>query len=190
MSNILEILKIVEFGFITAIKSSLLRLRSFLDPLTKLYTRYYFAEKIDEYFEKAKKFKERLSIIMCDLDHFKKINDKYGHLLGDEVLREIAKILKENVRRNNDIVGRYGGEEFIILLPNSSLNYAKEIAERLRKKIEAIDKFPFKVTMSFGIASYPEVLVKTSDELVGYADDALYKAKELGRNRVIVFEVN
>ncbi|OOC46374.1 GGDEF domain-containing protein [Thermosipho sp. 1223] len=186
---ILDLLKIVEYGFVTALKSSILRIRSLLDPLTKLYTRYYFAEKIDQYFIRAKKFREKMSIIMCDLDYFKQINDKYGHLVGDKVLKEVAHILKGGLRHKNDIVGRYGGEEFIILLSNTSSKEAEQIAERLRSEIELIDKFPFKITMSFGVACYPEVEVNTSDELVGYADDALYKAKDLGRNRVVVFEV-
>lgn len=187
LNNILDILEILEFGFITTIKSAILRLRSLLDPLTKLYTRYYFIDKFSQLFEISKRFKNRLSVVMCDLDHFKKINDKYGHVIGDKVLKKISKILKENVRVD-DIVGRYGGEEFIIFLPYTDSKKAKNIAERLRKEIEKIDEFPFKITMSFGVANYPEVIVETPEELIGYADDALYKAKDLGRNRVVVFD--
>lgn len=184
--NILDFLEIIEYGFVTSLKTSILKLRSFLDPLTKLYTRYYFIEKLSQMFRRAIKFNEKLSVVMCDLDHFKKINDTYGHLIGDEVLKKIAQILRRNVRMT-DVIGRYGGEEFIIFLPYSSSKQAYEIAERIRKKIEKLDEFPFKVTMSFGIASYPETKVNSPDELIHHADDALYKAKETGRNKVVMF---
>lgn len=185
-NDLIEEFELVEYAFVTVMKGIFAKLRSLIDPLTKLYTRYYFNEKLNEIFDKSKTFKTDFSIIMSDIDHFKMLNDKYGHLLGDEVLKEISKIFLKLLRKE-DIVGRFGGEEFIIILPTANSEVAFTVAERLRKEIERIDKFPQKITMSFGVASYPEVKAKTPEELIGFADDALYKAKELGRNRVIVF---
>ncbi|QTA37818.1 diguanylate cyclase [Thermosipho ferrireducens] len=186
MTKFLSLLEIVEYGLIAMLKGAFARLRSLSDPLTLLFTRYYIIEKLNSEFEMAKRFNTPLSVIMADIDHFKKINDSYGHLLGDEVLKEIAKVLKNNVR-SQDVVGRYGGEEFIIILPHTNVRSAKDIAERIREKIASINKFPEKVTMSFGVAGYPNVKVEKVEELVRYADDALYRAKALGRNRVIQF---
>jgi len=186
MNELLERFEIIEYAFITVVKSIFARLRSVIDPLTKLYTRYFFNERLENLFLKSKALNTDFSIIMADIDHFKLINDKFGHLFGDEVLKEISSVLLK-ILRNSDVVGRFGGEEFIILLTDTNIKTAYEVAERLRKEIEKIDKFPQKITMSFGVVSYPEIKAKTPEELIGFADDALYKAKEFGRNRVVVF---
>lgn len=186
MNKLLEKFEILEYAFITVMKSIFARLRSVVDPLTKLFTRYYFNEKLEELFNKCKIINTNFSIIMADIDHFKLVNDKFGHLFGDEVLKKISNVLLK-ILRKDDIVGRFGGEEFIIVLPETNSEIAYKVAERLRKEIENIDKFPQKITMSFGVVSYPEIKAKFPEELIGFADDALYKAKELGRNRVVVF---
>ncbi|SHH20895.1 diguanylate cyclase [Thermosipho atlanticus] len=189
LMGILKKFEVLEYSFVTVIKSIIARLRSLIDPLTKLYTRYFVNEKLEQIFVQSKRFNMNFSVVMCDVDHFKLINDKYGHLMGDEVLKQVANVLKENLRKS-DVLGRFGGEEFIILLPNTTSEVAREISERLRRKIEELNEFPQKITLSFGVASYPQTMVETPTELIGYADDALYKAKELGRNRVIVFGEN
>jgi diguanylate cyclase (GGDEF)-like protein len=128
---------------------------------------------------------------MCDLDRFKSVNDTYGHQAGDAVLRQLAQILREEAREI-DRVGRYGGEEFMLLLAGTGLDAAVTFAERVRKQVEA-HTFTFqggsiRKTASFGVSAWPHPLIADSDGLVRAADDALYVAKETGRNRVIRFD--
>ena len=137
---------------------------------------------------RAKRYSRALSVIMIDVDHFKKFNDTYGHPKGDEVLRGLAKILKSAVR-TSDIVARYGGEEFVILLPETEEAKALILAERIRKDVEltnlTIDKNepPERVTISLGVSTVDEKVIEYQ-ELIEKADKALYQAKEKGRNRV------
>jgi len=122
---------------------------------------------------------------MLDIDHFKKLNDEFGHLLGDEVLRQVSQNFQQHVRRA-DVVCRYGGEEFALLLPQIKGQNAVDVAEKLRRTIESwpFTGVPRPVTISAGVASYPDN-GSTRDELVASADAALYLAKQQGRNRVI-----
>src|SRR5690242_17666774 len=168
-----------------------LRFMSLTDGLTGLDNRRHLNERIDEMFQHAQRLNEPFSIVMCDLDKFKSVNDTYGHQAGDEVLKQLADILKEEAREI-DRVGRYGGEEFMLLLPGTVLDAAVTFAERVRKRIER-HTFTFpggstKRTASFGVAGWPHPKIDDSDTLVRMADDALYVAKETGRNRVIRFD--
>lgn len=156
--------------------------RSVLDPLTKIYNRTKIDESLETEIERSKRTGAVFSIVMADIDFFKKINDNFGHQAGDDVLVNFAKEIKSHIRKT-DIFGRYGGEEFIIILPDTNKNGALKLAQKLRKTIEDF-KFSenFKITSSFGVSSYQ----KDDDEMsiTKRADDALYKAKENGRNQV------
>ncbi len=157
------------------------------DSLTDLYNRRYFMQTGKQEIERAKRYKEPLSLMMIDIDHFKNVNDNYGHIAGDKVLKQLSSILKESVR-NADIAGRLGGEEFGIILPKSSLDKAKKVAERLRKNIEnntfKYDKANISITISIGIAAYKKTNINM-DNLIHEADLALYEAKKIGRNCVV-----
>lgn len=160
-----------------------LKIISSIDKLTGVFTRKYLEDALKEELERSRENAEKFSLIMFDIDKFKNINDKFGHQKGDMVLREICSIVKKNIRKE-DICGRYGGEEFVIILPNATVNNAQNIAEKLRDKVEKAkilgDKYP--VTMSLGVASYP-VHGDMEQELIEKIDQALYVAKEAGRNR-------
>jgi len=157
------------------------------DSLTDLYNRRYFMQTGKQEIERANRYKEPLSLMMIDIDHFKNVNDTYGHIAGDKVLKQLSSILKESVR-NADIAGRLGGEEFGIILPKSSLDKAKQVAERLRKNIEnntfKFDEANISITISIGIAAYKETNINM-DNLIHEADLALYEAKKIGRNCVV-----
>ncbi len=159
-----------------------LKLSASLDKLTGALTRKYLDDALHDAVELSRKNGEQFSIIMFDLDRFKQVNDRYGHQIGDSVLRKVIALVMDNLDSSNAF-GRYGGEEFIIILPSIDTDNAYAIAENLRKKIEEQkllgDKFA--VTVSLGIATYPED-GQTIKELVEKADQALYVAKESGRN--------
>lgn len=158
------------------------------DGMTSLFNYRYFRERLNEEFERERRYKRELSLIMIDIDFFKKYNDLNGHPKGDKLLKDFSAILK-NIFRSSDIVARYGGEEFIIILPETTKERAVEIAERLRKEVEATDfeggktQPDGRVTISLGVTCYSEGL-KSADDLVKSADNLLYRAKEEGRNRV------
>ena len=160
-----------------------------IDPLTGLFNRRYLEEKFSNELIKAKAYNSYVSVVMADIDHFKRINDTYGHKVGDEVLKNLALIFRANIRED-DTVARYGGEEFVIILHNVDKYNAYEIAERIRGEIEETSfeeiGIPEKVTVSFGISSFPEDGEELTDLLIK-ADQALYQAKSLGRNRVEVY---
>lgn len=162
------------------------------DTLTGLFNRRYFMERARIEFERTRRYHTPLSVVMLDLDHFKDVNDTYGHLLGDIVLQNIGKICRETLRCV-DIVGRYGGEEFIILLPETPITKAYITAERLRKSIaEAVtpsDQGDIRVTASLGISTKTEA-VENLDTLLVQADRALYHAKGRGRNKVVICETD
>lgn len=163
---------------------------SITDPLTELNNRRHFFEIAKFEFDRIHRYKRTLSIMMIDIDHFKKINDIYGHAVGDLALREIATRINHSVR-TVDIVARYGGEEFIVLMPETGLKAARQVAERVRKSladkpIEAGSVTVF-ATLSIGVAEIDEKS-KNVDQLIIYADRALYMAKETGRNRVAGYQ--
>lgn len=162
------------------------------DQLTGLYNRRHLENRIDEEIARAKRYDRSLSLLMLDIDHFKEVNDQYGHTAGDKVLAYVGEAidneLRENVRRS-DIGGRFGGEEFVLLLPETDLDGAKIVADRIRQDLEekqfiSPDGVEFSVTCSIGVA-----MIKDShdspEELIMEADDRLYHAKQQGRNRVV-----
>ncbi|HIE59298.1 MAG TPA: GGDEF domain-containing protein [Hydrogenothermaceae bacterium] len=152
--------------------------------LTGLFNKGKFNKVLKKEVERAKRYKRPLSLIIFDIDHFKRINDTYGHKVGDEVLKELAKIIKSVIRKA-DFVARWGGEEFVILAPETDLDGALNLAEKLRQTVEK-HQFPTvkNVTISLGVAQYIDG--ETPEEFIIRADMALYKAKENGRNRVEV----
>jgi diguanylate cyclase (GGDEF)-like protein len=164
---------------------------SMTDGLTGVDNRRALEQRLHEMFEHSLRLHEPIACVMCDIDHFKKVNDTYGHAAGDDVLKQFAEILKDEAREI-DRVGRYGGEEFLLLLPGTVLDSAVTFAERLRQRVEQ-NTFSFeggtlKRTVSLGVASWPHPKIKGREEMLKAADDALYVAKEMGRNRVIRFD--
>lgn len=161
------------------------------DGLTKITNRRHFMEIFELEFMRAERYRAALTYVMIDLDHFKKINDQYGHLVGDRALVTCANVLREGLRAH-DIVARYGGEEFALLLPETDLAGARVVAERYRKRIEdtvvSIGEHTIKLTASLGVACCPHDDVKSVDDLIRLADDALYEAKQAGRNCVVFAE--
>ncbi len=157
--------------------------------LTNIYSRVKFNEIFPKYINNATQRNEIFSIIIFDIDHFKSINDKYGHSIGDRVLIELTSlvksVLKDKNMRKNSVLSRWGGEEFIILLQFATKDEAKRVAETLRKEIREF-KFPEvgKVTCSFGVTQFKST--DTQTEIFHRADEALYDAKENGRDRVVV----
>ena len=160
------------------------------DPLTGLYNRRYLESTIERELARCKREGRPLSVMMLDVDHFKRINDTHGHQAGDEVLKQLAAILADKCRLA-DVVCRFGGEEFLLLLPDMPLEVALERAERLRAQFEStalgFGGEPIQATVSIGIANLPEH-ADLPEVLIGQADSALYRAKTGGRNRVIVGE--
>ena len=154
------------------------------DWLTKIYNKKYLSKYLMYAEELAKINNSELSVIMCDIDFFKVVNDEYGHPMGDVVLQEVASIIEKNIR-TEDTVGRYGGEEFLIILPNTSLENSFKIFEKIRKKIEnhSFSDLNIKVTISGGLASTKNKELKGEENLVSLADKNLYIAKENGRNQ-------
>lgn len=161
-------------------KEKMLKELSIKDGLTGLYNHRYMYEQLMLAIKGYHRHKKPLSIIMIDLDNFKLINDEYGHVKGDEILRHISKILEKN-SRDGELVGRYGGEEFIILLPNVTIDEAVKAAERLRKKIEESQCNGIRYTSSFGVYMYES---GSPEKFVSKADQLLYQAKKDGKNRV------
>jgi diguanylate cyclase (GGDEF)-like protein len=169
-------------GFYALARDITDRRRAERDHLTQTLNRRGFEARLDIAFATAKRYQRPLSLIFVDLDHFKKINDNYGHAVGDEVLRTAAQLLCEQVR-DSDIVSRWGGEEFVILAPETPLAEAARLSERLREKLASFQHSDAgQVTASFGVA---ELASEQSErEFINHADQALYAAKAAGRNRV------
>ena len=159
------------------------------DFLTKIFNRKTYFEISEEIFELSKRQKEPFSILLIEIDHLKRINDTYGHLIGDEVLKFVSSNISKLLRKS-DILGRYGGEEFIVTLPNTKLDNAKTIAEKINKYIYdnhyVNETYNLQLSVSVGIAQIKKETNLT--DLIHKADEALYKAKNYGRNRVVVYE--
>ena len=155
------------------------------DQMTGLYNRHYLNEAGQAKFSRAKRMKDDLSVMMIDVDHFKKVNDEHGHLIGDEVLKAVANVLKTD-KRAEDFSARYGGEEFITILENCDAANAQKKANEFRKTIEALNVNGVRITASFGVSQLNPSHIGF-EEVIKDADEALYEAKESGRNRVKVF---
>lgn len=163
------------------------------DPLTGTFNRRTFLELADKEIARAERSGSELVLIMLDLDHFKRVNDEYGHLGGDEVLRRLVQVLHGCLRRE-DLLVRYGGEEFCILVPNVALDQATLMAERARSAVQharfTFNGWSIPVTISLGVAPLMRGKDQGIDQLVGRADEALYSAKKAGRNRVVSYPQN
>ena len=161
------------------------------DSMTHLNNHERFRELLKQEMSRTERYDIELSVIMCDIDDFKSINDTYGHLAGDRVIKAVASSMKEQLRES-DLIARYGGEEFSLILPHTSSDSAFEVAERLRKKIDALkikyEKQEISLTMSFGVASCDQNENISMDDLIERADNALYAAKSAGKNRTHVDE--
>jgi len=165
-----------------------LQMLAVTDDLTLLYNIRYFNKRLNVEFERARRYHLPLSCIMLDVDFFKRINDTYGHLKGDDVLRVIARIIKRSIR-SSDVGARYGGDEFALLLPQTDRDRALMLAERIRESVGGYDfshlitDLPH-VTISLGIATYPDASIHRQQDLIHTADQVLYRAKQKGRNRI------
>lgn len=163
--------------------------RAIYDNKTKLYTFDYFFKRLEEHIEKIKRYGGVFSILMIDIDFFKKVNDTYGHTIGDFVLEKVSELVRNTVRCV-DIVARYGGEEFIIILTECSKEKAYEVAERLRKRISE-EKFysgkeNFNITISIGVTDFSKESILDPHSLIRKVDEALYTSKMTGRNKITV----
>ncbi len=181
---------VLRFGFQDALDESFhesLLSSALRDGLTKLFNKRYLMDRLDSELKFAVRHETSLSLLLLDIDHFKKINDTHGHLAGDAVLANLAQVLGRAVR-NEDVVARFGGEEFAIILRAIGIEPAFQMAERLRKLVEQTSAMssagPLQATVSIGVAGFPSSPVKLSDQLVEAADKALYRAKGEGRNCV------
>jgi len=184
---------IVSHQLLSGLKRSILYQQvqelSIVDGLTEVLSRRYFMERLQEEIERAKKFKHFLSFLMIDLDYFKEYNDRYGHLVGDAILKEVSRIIKENLRQI-DLVGRYAGDEFAVVLTDTDKIGALFAAERIRQsvagKIIRAYNEDLRVTISIGVSEFPDD-ADNIQKLIDNADVALYQAKEIGRNRVHLY---
>ncbi|MDF1551627.1 MAG: diguanylate cyclase [Deferrisomatales bacterium] len=171
--------------------NELLQELSSTDALTKLFNRRYFMAALGTEFERTDRYGSPLGMVMLDIDHFKRLNDTFGHQVGDQALRGLGALIHDAVR-TTDIAARYGGEEFCMLLPETDLEGAAEFAHRLRLGVEdktlLVDGHEVSMTVSIGVSACPNPAVESGDDLIRLADDALYRAKRAGRNRVMVSE--
>ena len=177
-----------------AVKNSMLSEASARDPLTGLYNRWYVLDKIESEINRSLRHGSPMALLMLDIDHFKSVNDTYGHMAGDHVLQVVAKLLKESCRVY-DVPGRYGGEEFCLLLPETTLHSTPNVAERIRHRLETTEMevtgASVVVTASIGIAGLDAAsseVVLSPSALIDRADRALYSAKNSGRNRIAVWD--
>lgn len=159
-----------------------------IDFLTRLYNRRFFEDQLELAIERAKRDKVPFSLIILDLDHFKKINDQFGHLIGDQVLQEVANLIKKNVRKV-DIPARYGGEEFAVIMPGTGLEGALSAAKRLKRSIEnfrfGTKERPIRITASIGVGTYRPFESLGAEEFLAQVDQLLYAAKQGGRNCIV-----
>ena len=172
------------------------RLLSITDPLTGTYNRRHLMEQFPRELERCRRYAYPLTVIMCDIDHFKLVNDVHGHAVGDDVLQQFAKRIQKSIRSASDWIARYGGEEFMIMLPDTGYAGGLYVAEKLREAIGGVefvtDIGSIHITSSFGVASTTDTgpdLDTGVETLIAAADAALYRSKEGGRNRVTATEV-
>jgi diguanylate cyclase (GGDEF)-like protein len=182
---------VIIAGFASvAIENARLYEMATLDRKTKLYNHGFFANRLTQEIERAERYKTDLTLMILDLDHFKNVNDKYGHMVGDEVLIAVSKSIKNQVR-GFDVPARFGGEEFTVILPETNTKSAEIVAQRLRTAIKALvfttPKGKFSVAVSIGIAGFVHESNMTDNVLIAHSDLALYHAKEHGRDRIVFY---
>jgi diguanylate cyclase (GGDEF)-like protein len=186
LAEVQYVTRIARFAAIAIENANLFR-QATTDRMTGLYSHYFFEKTLEEEMERARRYKATFSLVMFDIDHFKQFNDTYGHVQGDRIIKDIARVLTGSVRQV-DFPARYGGEEFAVILPSVDAKGALVVAERLRKRVEAHefpgDHGPLHVTISVGVAEYDPEGTYAASEIVREADKALYRSKENGRNRV------
>jgi diguanylate cyclase (GGDEF)-like protein len=167
--------------------------RAIIDSKTNLYTYNFFMKRLSEELSRVTRYSMQLSLLMIDIDHFKVINDTYGHLAGDKILFEVGKIIEYNIRKS-DIAARFGGEEFIVMLIECPEQYAYSIAERIRLIIQAMEieylGQQMNITVSCGVSNVSKETIKEVEELVRQADRAMYISKEKGRNRTTFYSLH
>ena len=169
-----------------------IRILSITDPLTGTYNRGYMTERLPQEIKRARRYSRALSIIICDIDHFKKVNDTYGHLVGDRVLKDFAQCIRHSIRQDVDWTARYGGEEFLIVLPETDVNGASVMAERLKnelsQRVTETQGKQISITASFGVTGFgpdtPDEMI-SPEAMISKADKYLYQAKREGRNRAM-----
>jgi diguanylate cyclase (GGDEF)-like protein len=160
------------------------------DGLTQVHNHRFFQERLRDEFRRAQRYDDPLALVVLDIDHFKEVNDRFGHLEGDRVLQQVAGCLRKSVR-DTDLLARYGGEEFAVLLPKTHLAGALTVAERIWKDLEALRAGPdgaVRITASLGVSGYPNRSVISAEQLFRTADDALYRAKREGRNKICLYQ--
>lgn len=171
-----------------ALENARLYTQAVTDDLSRLYNRKYIDKRVYEEMRRARRYSRDCSIILLDIDHFKKVNDTYGHLIGDQVIVGVSNVLRETTRAT-DIAARYGGEEFMLLLPETDIEGCRLFADRLRKAVENLttekNGLKVQVTISAGIACYQQWMENNVSGFIDQADKALYAAKDQGRNRVV-----
>jgi diguanylate cyclase (GGDEF)-like protein len=162
---------------------------SITDGLTSLHNRRYLNTRLDQEWARSQRHGSSIAVLLSDIDNFKSVNDSYGHDRGDEVLRQVAAIFKRNARKE-DLVARYGGEEFVVILPNTSMDAARQMAERICADARA-EEYPWMedrgATLSIGVAAFPEAEFNNAEELIQAADQAMYKAKTSGKDKVELY---
>lgn len=174
-----------------SLKHSQLQTLVAIDPLTGVYNRRFGFVRLEEEYSAAVRSEAPLGLLMLDLDHFKNINDTYGHIAGDKVLAEVSKMIKVMLRKY-DLLVRYGGEEFIVVLPGTSTRESMLVANRIRLLIEESNinyaNTPIQMTVSIGVVSFPETPISKLEDLIKFADEAMYKSKFAGRNQVTLYD--
>lgn len=187
----LEFFSTIASQAVIAFENARLYSLAITDSITKLYLNRYFHLRLEEEVARSRRYNSTISLLMLDIDHFKNVNDTYGHQQGDAVLKGVSRIIRKNVR-NTDIPARYGGEEFAVILPETTIADAKTVADRIRSDIAKYDfqsitygQPPVKCTISIGIASFP-LNAESKESLIRKADSALYEAKNGGRNQVVL----
>lgn len=188
----LDLLSILAGNVSSVVDQGRLYKKSVTDFLTSLYSRSYFESKMIAELKRSTRFDHSLSVLMLDIDCFKKVNDTYGHSVGDDVIKMVAEHITSNVRVGVDLAARYGGDEFSIMLPETPLDGAIVVGDRILESIEAsimeTKGFKLKLTVSIGVASNQENNVTDYKELLNFADEALYNSKKNGRNKISAYE--
>jgi len=175
---------------VASLQRALLDLEAKQDPLTGLAVRRVLEERLQRSYRQSVQHGTPMAVVMCDLDHFKKVNDTYGHAAGDQALVATARLLLQAADEPDRLAVRYGGEEFTLLLESATGEEALALADRLRRQVEAlrveVEGDILALTLSLGVACFPELHVKRPQELLELADEALYEAKRHGRNRCLL----